>query len=161
MSGGVDCCIASGDEAVDAGGSGFRALREDDAAGGVSCRDGASGAVVGAVCADRAVPIPPPKTRAGFSIGLLFRPINGVADATSRARMRGITGRPSNCIWPDAISLSPRTSGRTFPTSSGILNGLSSNASRPSFRQQRPPAPARTGAATTAVRPPHSAWPSR
>jgi hypothetical protein len=32
MSGGVDCCIGLGDEAVDAGGSGVRALRQDDAA---------------------------------------------------------------------------------------------------------------------------------
>src|SRR5438270_3606611 len=44
-----------GDEAVDAGGSGIRALRQDDAAGGVSCRDGTGCAVVGVVCADRAV----------------------------------------------------------------------------------------------------------
>src|SRR5690242_16964375 len=55
MFGGVDWCIGLGDEAVDAGGSGVRALREDDAAGGVSFRDGRRCAVVGAVRGNRAI----------------------------------------------------------------------------------------------------------
>src|SRR5215469_15762718 len=44
-----------GDEAVDAGDRGIRSLRQDDTARGLSCRDGAGSAVVGAVQADRAV----------------------------------------------------------------------------------------------------------
>src|SRR5690349_24859953 len=55
MLGGVDCCIGSGDEAVDTGGSGVRVLRQNDAAGGVSFRDGGRCAVVGAVRGDRAI----------------------------------------------------------------------------------------------------------
>src|ERR1700741_2383232 len=55
MSGGVDCCIGSGDEAVDAGGGGVLKVRPGGAAGRVSGREGAGGAVVGFVCADRAV----------------------------------------------------------------------------------------------------------
>ena len=43
-----------GDEAADAGDGGVRALRQDDAAGGVSGRDGAGGAVAGAVRFDPA-----------------------------------------------------------------------------------------------------------
>jgi hypothetical protein len=48
MFGGVDWC------ALGWGDGGIRALREEDAAGGVSCRDGAGGAVAAAVYADRA-----------------------------------------------------------------------------------------------------------
>src|SRR6516225_6951809 len=44
-----------GDEAVDAGDRGIRSLRQDDTTRGLSCRDGAGGAVVGVVQADRAV----------------------------------------------------------------------------------------------------------
>src|SRR5215475_7319563 len=44
-----------GDEAADTGDGGVRTLRQDDAAGGVSGRDGADCAMVGAVRVDRAV----------------------------------------------------------------------------------------------------------